>query len=463
VVYDQPRVSPDGATVAVLENEGRWGVVTVPIAGGEAETVPLPTEDAEPYGLAWTPDGTALLVSLGSGGFVEVWRRDLATGAWSQVTRSRSGAYAPAPTPAGHLFYLSPDARGLDVYRLAAPEWAEGVEEPLAVEVRTGVLPPPRPVAQPLVEVRHVDPEPYGLGPQQPRPLAASQASPVGPQLEVGAFLGDPIGRAEIVAMGGIGWADGGSLSATWRGLPVRTALHGYALHEADWHGGAELDLGWRTRSSRVTFDLEAGAWADAPFEEKGLREAGRGAARVTPVFFLGNVRVLSSFGASGQLGLDDWRLGQADGALSVRMGGWTLDGSAAAWAAQGASLRVGGLRPSMVPDGPAGQTIWVPWLEAEPVDAALRGRAGLTGGGVGSLFVERFASDEAGWTFVGLDSAFGSDAQPLGRIPGVAVQAGFGCVVAGAGVSGRRCDELDDWRGWAGLRWVPGADVGMP
>ncbi|MFV9504800.1 MAG: CHAT domain-containing protein [Oscillochloridaceae bacterium umkhey_bin13] len=68
-------VSPDGATVAVLQNTGH--VELLRYADGTALTIleePGRTTDPKPFsGLAYSPDGT-LLASAGSGGAVRVWR-----------------------------------------------------------------------------------------------------------------------------------------------------------------------------------------------------------------------------------------------------------------------------------------------------------------------------------------------------------------------------------------------------
>ena len=70
----EPRLSPDGTTVAVVvrPSGGRPGVVVVPVDGGPERHVPLPVEPAPGRGrnggcLAWLPDSSGLVIVTAAG------------------------------------------------------------------------------------------------------------------------------------------------------------------------------------------------------------------------------------------------------------------------------------------------------------------------------------------------------------------------------------------------------------
>ncbi|GAA2519586.1 S9 family peptidase [Winogradskya humida] len=109
--YDQPRISPDGARVAVVvarrstaaDNGDSW-LVVIPVTGGEGRDLTAGW-DRLPGDVRWTPDGAALVVSADDLGRSPLWRVDVASGEVSRLTRD-SGAYTdPQVSPDGRWVY----------------------------------------------------------------------------------------------------------------------------------------------------------------------------------------------------------------------------------------------------------------------------------------------------------------------------------------------------------------------
>jgi Tol biopolymer transport system component len=64
----EPRVSPDGATIAFTSDrafEGSYDIYTVPVAGGEPKRITK--SPADEYGPNWSPDGSSLVFISGTG------------------------------------------------------------------------------------------------------------------------------------------------------------------------------------------------------------------------------------------------------------------------------------------------------------------------------------------------------------------------------------------------------------
>ncbi|MCO4746989.1 MAG: hypothetical protein KC912_19480 [Proteobacteria bacterium] len=118
-VLDAPRVHPDGESMVYLRNAGDgWELVLRTLVSGDERVVPTP-KDAIASDPAWTADGT-LLVSLARDGFIELAALDLDSGEPRLLTATRGGAFAPT-AGADEVFFLTMDAVGRDIHRIALP------------------------------------------------------------------------------------------------------------------------------------------------------------------------------------------------------------------------------------------------------------------------------------------------------------------------------------------------------
>lgn len=281
VVYDSPRLSPDGERVVFVRHAaGQWALVVHELASGEEETLPLPpgaTLASPAWGAFGDGASEAVLAVVGLGGFIDVFafvedEGDAAAGdaRWSRhrVTRVPGAALAPEPAlplgeePAG-VFYLSLEPDGLDLRRLALPQSLAGASEgarvsaeEVAATVRPDLQPdllpdlpadlwaelapvvrPAPPAAPPVFAAAELPvAEPYGAGPRQEwMPLLGGAFGAAGSGVEIGARAGDLLGRLDTVAFGAFGEdgaARGGAIAATWRGWPVDLSLHLVGLTE---------------------------------------------------------------------------------------------------------------------------------------------------------------------------------------------------------------------------------------
>ncbi|HVT60073.1 MAG TPA: hypothetical protein VHR45_16960 [Thermoanaerobaculia bacterium] len=272
VVYDRPRISPDGHTVACVRHAaGVWKLALLEAGHPErGQDLASPGEGtvASP---AWSGDGKIVYAVVGDHGFIDIYgfAADLpevprqATAAATPaapgeqpiaLTRTQGAALAPAPSPDGKaLFYLSLGPDGLALYRLDldAPQRKASLPHPevppeLAPAVRPPVPAPAAPAA-PLNTAEVQAGRPYGAGRQELLPILGGGASASGGALELGLRSGDVIGRFDLLALGslaGSGGPRGGALAAAWRGWPVPVALHLFAVRELPSRQSGRLPAG---------------------------------------------------------------------------------------------------------------------------------------------------------------------------------------------------------------------------
>ncbi|MFL6231565.1 MAG: hypothetical protein ACJ76N_00355, partial [Thermoanaerobaculia bacterium] len=231
VVYDRPRISPDGRRVAYARHrEGSWRLVVREVeGGGEADLAPPP--EGTISSPAWSADGHTLYAVVGLRGFIDLYAFPM-DGAPEPLTRTQGAALAPTPTPDGSgLFFLSLAPDGLSLRRL--PLSAQRVGVPVAPELPRRLAPavrppaPERPAPFPRADV--APSRPYGVGKQELLPLTGWNASSTGGAFELGARGGDVVGRLDWLALGAVGgrgWPEGGAFAASWRRWPVTLGFH---------------------------------------------------------------------------------------------------------------------------------------------------------------------------------------------------------------------------------------------
>ncbi|HEY0513668.1 MAG TPA: LpqB family beta-propeller domain-containing protein [Thermoanaerobaculia bacterium] len=239
VVYDRPRLSPDGGRVAfVRHREGSWRLVVQTVDGG-SETLIAPPAEGTVSSPAWSADGRTLYAVVGLRGFIDLYAFHAdGSGAPVPLTRTQGAALAPAPLPDGSaLFFLSlvPDGFNLRRLPLAATVAAAPPAPELPRALAPAVPPPAPPRPEPFTRAEAPPGKPYGLGRQELLPFAGGSAAYRGGTLEGGLRGGDVLGRLDWLLLGSIGingWPAGEALAVAWRGWPVEVGAHLFSSEE---------------------------------------------------------------------------------------------------------------------------------------------------------------------------------------------------------------------------------------
>jgi Tol biopolymer transport system component/imidazolonepropionase-like amidohydrolase len=96
-----PAVSPDGSQVAFAAVGDLW---TMPIGGTPRRLTDDASLETDP---AWSPDGKSLAYSSDRDGFMNIWMRDMQSGADRQITRGSAAAMQGAWSPDGSRIAFS--------------------------------------------------------------------------------------------------------------------------------------------------------------------------------------------------------------------------------------------------------------------------------------------------------------------------------------------------------------------
>jgi hypothetical protein len=354
VVYDRPRLSPDGRRVAYASHrEGSWRLIvqetSQEIDGGRAIDL-APPPGGTVSSPAWSADGRTLYAVVGLRGFIDLYAfASDGSGAPLPLTRTQGAALAPAPTPDGSaLFFLAlaPDGFSLRRLPLAAPGTAATAVLPapeLPRELAPTVRPPAPEPPQPYSRADVAPGRPYGLGRQELLPLIGGSISSTGGAWEVGVRGGDVVGRLDWLALGSIaerGWPEGGALAGSWRGWPVAVGFHLFRSAERP----AEEGDGAR-RGNLLDLDrqgVELSAFRDWRWSGGGLNLTGRALwdqvrpddSRTTRL----DRRLASLTGAWG--GYRRWGLWRVEPALSAHYEAGSTE-EAGAWARWGGGARL--------------------------------------------------------------------------------------------------------------------------
>jgi Tol biopolymer transport system component len=442
VVYDHPRVSPDGRRLAyVAHRSGRWVIEVRGIIGGGTIATIAPDEGgfAAPE---WTPDGSALIAAQMSGGWAELVRVRT-DGTRTLLTRTSGGAMAPAPSPDGRIFFMSLDPDGF-VLRVVEDGVAAG--PPPFAQALVPAIPPRAPSAQAFAAETLAPSVDYGVGDQELTLLAGGMAAPGQNATEIGVRLGDVVGRLDTMAVASLAGDNaprGFAVAGAWRGWPVEVAAHLFtAEDDLEERSGGELRAAWSRRAPRWRLALEAGGLAGKPFD-LAFAEARFAAQHVSPAMTLsGDVLVGAESGSFQQI------RGRAGGA--VRRGSARLGIAYEYRSMDGGPIELGGLPSTIIPRSAYAHRVMEPAL---PV-ASLRGEdyqlieveAALPG--IPLTFFYRRHELDVDVSLAGLQVEISSAPIPLIRLPGLDATLGVARPVSGG--------LPRDTNFWIGLRWRP-------
>lgn len=402
VVYTHPRVSAAGKLAYVAHREGAWTLFI------DDKPVALPGDASSPE---WMGDSVVTTVSRA--GFAELDRDG------ALVTSTRGGAFDPAPSPDGHIFFMSLEPDGYVVRVLPSPT---AIPEPLPPDIQYVPAIPPAPSHPAAFATEAVTPHAYGLGRQEFSWFSGVNIARGQRSLEVGARLGDVVGRLDTLLMIG-NEPRGVALASAWRGWPVELHAHLFRTVNDD---GLELRAIW----SRYQFAAEAGALSN----EFAFAEASWWPRQVF-----------------GSWRIDELLNVEADGAhqrailgAAIRSGSFRL--AARVRHDRGDDLLLGGLPSSLLPRSAYARRVLDPAL---PV-AALRGSdydGWRIEANVPALpftaFYQRHELGGARISVRGFEAELRSTAFPILKLPALDLTAG----VARAG---------NDTNWWLGMRWHP-------
>ncbi len=455
IVETHPRISPDGNRVAhVAHREGRWTLFI------DDAPMLLEGDAATPE---WTSDGD-LVFPLFTRGFAEL--HSLRTGA---ITRTRGGAFEPAPSSDGRVFFMSLDPSGYVVRVIpsieAAPPlpaldaalvpaippvpipWTAAVSAAGAASSRrppaSGETPLAQPAGTPAVHSLRL--EPYWF--------AGGHYAPGDHAFEAGIRLGDVVGRLDALL---IGSTYGGAIAAAWRGWPIELDAHAFAVRDRrtqiadrsrelasascdprsaiyDPDRGIELRAHWQRQFPRSHLALDAGyndfAFATALFATRQFAGATRFDEAIRVELDESHYRGIAS-------------LAYKSGALRITAR-YQHDG--------GDAVALGGIASSILPRSSYALRILDPAL---PV-AILSGErydGWRIETSVPSMpftaFYQRHDLDGTAFSLAGARIELNADPNPILKLPGLDFTLGAARILDGP--------LRGDTKWWLGLRWHP-------
>ncbi|HVE71565.1 MAG TPA: hypothetical protein VNI54_09380 [Thermoanaerobaculia bacterium] len=430
-VITHPRVSPDGKRIAhVAHRGGRWTLFV------DDAPVALPGDPASPE---WVSNDE-LVVTVFSRGFAELHRVSL-NGTATPVTRSGGGAFQPAPSKDGRVFFMSLEPDGYVVRVRDA--MSEAPSPPAYDASLVPALPPvggaaglSPPGTNRRAEARRSTS--YGIGKQELAWFTSTTYAPDQRSMEVGVRAGDVVGRLDTLLLASFAtdnMPQGVALASAWRGWPVE--LHGHAYHAEDDSGG-ELRARWSRRFPLSRLTLEGGASDDLVFASGAFSTRQQ----------LGATR----FEESVRVDVDDEHyravIGGAVRAGSMRVAArYQRDG--------GAPVILGGVPSSILPRSKYALRILDPALPASILDGdeydGWRIETTLPGVPL-NAFYQRHEIGAARVSLAGLDGTLLSDPFPILKVPGLELGAGVARVLD--------APEAVELRGetkwWVTMRWRP-------
>ena len=326
-----------------------------------------------------------------------------------------------------------------------------------AVGLTSSITPPPPPALPPPLAGEDLEPRRYGTGRPEVRLTAGSVSGPGQGTGEIGLWMGDTVGRHEVMAFYSGRAEDPGLRGAlTWRGLPVRLRLDASLLNMAD--PTAELSAARLQHWRGGGLDIAAGGWMrDGGFNGGATAELGHW-LWTGPVWWGGS---LSGEVAAGSEGLITTGGGNLSGGVSAI----ELGVSGRFSQSDTTGLTLGGLPDPLRPELSDMPWIWAPGLAPGTDTGDTLTWARVETGLWNTVFVyaEHYALSTT-HSQIGLEARLYTPPQPLARLSALEMSAGIACRLSTAGVvDATPCAQAEDFSGWLGVLIRPGRTPYFP
>jgi WD40-like Beta Propeller Repeat len=366
--------------------------------------------------------GEALVATVFANGFAELHR--FANGNDEQLTRAPGGAFQPAPSPDGRIFFMSldPDGYVVRVLNASTPLAPLSLAPDPSIAHSTPVM----------LESREVGkPKDYGIGHQEFATIFGGAYTSSLHATEAGVRFGDVVGKLDTIAVGSLGDIRGGAVATMWRGWPVGIGAHLFSFDDGTRHRGGELRASWRALWPMQSLAIDGGYLADR-FHNAAFTEA-RWRMRQERMKMSEELRVTVQ--SHVQRGL---------ARASMRVAGYRL---AAQWEhaiSDDQTLPLGGIATSVMPQSLVAQRIIDPALALSPLigDRYNGGRVEV-GSGYVTAFYQQHRIDGQRLGYPGVEITMQSPPITWIKTPA------FDLTIGAARVEGKS-------RWWAGLRYRP-------
>ncbi len=435
-VYSHPRAN--GSQIAfVSHRNGVWSLS----AGDRVVLAGVNVASPE-----WS--GGSIIATVLSGGYAELHQIDL-SGEHHPITRSSGGAFDPAPSPDGRVFFMGLEPDGFVVREIqAAPAEGGAPFDPSLVPALPPVIPtPPAFASETLSPAKG-----YGIGRQEATFLFGQQIAVKQHATELGVRIGDVVGRLDTLIMASIA-SDraqrGGAIASTWRGGPVAISGHLFSADdEPVKRRGLAVRGSWTGQWPLTTIAIEAGGLTGRPLDI-GFVQA---ALRQRQV--LSTWRMDEELRLAGEAGsLHHYR---AAGRVSVRRGSLALavryqHDQTENREPRTENIEVGGIESSILPPSAIPNRVFDPALPL----GRLSGRR-YDGARIeatlpilpATAFYQRHRTERATLALAGLQMNLASAPLPVLRLPALDFTAGV------ARILDEPLHNRTEW--WIGMRWRP-------
>jgi hypothetical protein len=421
-----PRVSRDATRIAFVSHEGSgWSVRVRSLGDGRTDAV------AGGLSPEWSSDG--LVVVHAESDSIDLYRVP-ESGTMVRLTGVSGAAADPAPSPDGRFFFMSLEPDG---FVLRVIDAGTNV-------VRASARAAPAEAGATFAEAVVAPSRRYGLGRQELDWFAGGHFTSHVRTSEIGLRLGDVVGRLDTLLVGSFGDRDGvrgGALSTSWKGWPVAVGATLFRADERELrHSGVELRASRELDFARSRLDLAAGALA-------GKRDLGFVDAAFTLRHVWSAARLTQRVDVSAESGDESHGRGALEEEFAF--GGFRVGAKLQRDESSDATITIGGVRSSVIPDAEFAGRVIDPALPALSLRSdRYTGVRGEAGNGVVTAFWQQHRTTTT-VRLAGIELTAASPALPLVKLPSLRLTTGVARIL-GNGPPGRGT------RWWFSLHWRP-------